>query len=166
MLSLEEAVSFLHHHNQEALVSHLKDLTRENKALLLQQLSHLKGLLPEVFHPQKISLSPYEPFTSPCKAQPQLYDIGCQALKTQKALLILLAGGDGSRLGFAGPKGCFPILHGKSLFELHFQHIHNLQERINKQHPVVILTSPLNTKATLAFLNEHHYFGLSGTLYI
>ncbi|MBM3191494.1 MAG: hypothetical protein FJZ63_02410, partial [Chlamydiae bacterium] len=103
MLSLEEAISFLHHHKQTSLISHLQSLAPETRVLLLRQLSCLNGCFPEVFHPQKISLPPYEPFTSPCQTQPQLYEIGLQALQSHQALLILLAGGDGSRLGFARP---------------------------------------------------------------
>ena len=67
--------------------------------------------------------------------------------------VLILAGGQGSRLGFQGPKGCFSIL-GKSLFERHCEKIKNADI------PVAILTSPLNHQETFSFFQEHQLFGL------
>ncbi len=65
---------------------------------------------------------------------------------------ILLAGGQGTRLGFTGPKGLFPI-GGKPLFEW-------ACSKIPKHIPVAIMTSPLNHEETVAYFEKHHYFGL------
>jgi ADP-heptose:LPS heptosyltransferase len=64
---------------------------------------------------------------------------------------ILLAGGQGTRLGFPGPKGAFSI-GGKSLFQW-------LCEKVPPQSPVAVMTSPLNHHETVAFFKKNHFFG-------
>lgn len=64
---------------------------------------------------------------------------------------VILAGGQGSRLGFNGPKGCY-TLHGKSLFEW-------LLEKVPPDFPVAVMTSPLNHDATVQFFKENRNFG-------
>ena len=65
-------------------------------------------------------------------------------------LCIILAGGQGSRLGLQGPKGLFPI-HQKTLFQW-------ICER-SAQLPLAVMTSPLNHDETVAYFEKHHYFG-------
>lgn len=65
---------------------------------------------------------------------------------------ILLAGGQGSRLGCAGPKGLYQV-GGKSLFQW-------ICEKAPKGACVAIMTSPLNHEETVAYFEKNHYFGL------
>lgn len=64
--------------------------------------------------------------------------------------VVILAGGQGSRLGYHLPKGCFPVL-GKSLFE-------RLIEKIPEESPIAIMTSYENHEKTLEFFQEHAFF--------
>jgi len=64
---------------------------------------------------------------------------------------ILLAGGQGSRLGIRGPKGTF-VFQGKSLFQW-------ICEKLPPKMPMAIMTSPLNHQDTLAFFVRHAFFG-------
>jgi UDP-N-acetylglucosamine/UDP-N-acetylgalactosamine diphosphorylase len=64
---------------------------------------------------------------------------------------VILAGGQGSRLGVTGPKGLFPIL-GKPLF----QHI---VEKVPVCMPIAIMTSPLNHADTVEFFARNGFFG-------
>ncbi len=65
---------------------------------------------------------------------------------------IILAGGQGSRLGFAGPKGTFQV-GNKSLFEW-------LIEKAPKENfPIAVMTSPLNHADTVDFFAKHANFG-------
>jgi len=64
---------------------------------------------------------------------------------------ILLAGGQGSRLGVSCPKGVFPVL-GKSLFQW-------ICEKVPEDFPLAIMTSPLNHKETVEFFQTHQFFG-------
>ena len=73
----------------------------------------------------------------------------------------LVAGGQGSRLGFDGPKGMFDIglPSHKSLFQLQAERLLNLAARVEHSIPWCIMTSPLNHEATVNFFTEHNFFG-------
>lgn len=77
----------------------------------------------------------------------------------EKIGVVILAGGQGSRLGFDGPKGCFelPLARKKSLFQILFEKI----KAKGKNLSVAIMTSPLNHCKTLNALKEKNWFGLS-----
>jgi hypothetical protein len=64
---------------------------------------------------------------------------------------ILLAGGQGSRLGLSEPKGTFQI-RGKSLFQWAL-------EKVPVHVPVAVMTSPLNHAKTVEFFEKHRSFG-------
>jgi UDP-N-acetylglucosamine/UDP-N-acetylgalactosamine diphosphorylase len=70
----------------------------------------------------------------------------------QRGAALILAGGQGTRLSFPGPKGLFSI-EGKTLFQW-------LCEKIPKQMPVAIMTSPLNHEETVAYFRKKDHFGL------
>lgn len=65
--------------------------------------------------------------------------------------VILLAGGQGSRLGMKGPKGLFPI-GKKSLFQW-------ICEKIPSELPIAVMTSPLNHAETISFFEKEGHFG-------
>jgi UDP-N-acetylglucosamine/UDP-N-acetylgalactosamine diphosphorylase len=75
---------------------------------------------------------------------------------------LILAGGEGSRLGMRGPKGTAAVtLHRKkSLFQLLFERTKAASEKAGEPLPLSLMTSPLNHEATLLFLEEHAFFGL------
>ncbi len=87
---------------------------------------------------------------------------GEDALRQGRVGLILVAGGQGTRLGFSGPKGSYPIgpISGRSLFAYHAEKIRNLQRRYACTLPWYIMVSAANRAATEAFFREHDYFGL------
>ena len=87
---------------------------------------------------------------------------GEAALRAGRVGLFLVAGGQGTRLGFDGPKGSYPIggLTGKSLFQYHAEKILNLQRRYGCVLPWYIMVSQANGAATREFFESHAYFGL------
>jgi len=64
---------------------------------------------------------------------------------------VLLAGGQGSRLGIRGPKGTF-VVQGKTLFQW-------ACEKLPPKMPMAIMTSPLNHQETLMFFVKNDFFG-------
>jgi len=88
---------------------------------------------------------------------------GEAALRAGRVGLFLVAGGQGTRLGFDGPKGAYPIapLSGDTLFACHAAKIRNLQRRYGCTLPWYIMVSHANGAATKAFFEEHRYFGLN-----
>ena len=75
--------------------------------------------------------------------------------------VVLVAGGQGSRLGFDGPKGVYAVgpLSGASLFEIHARKILALENKYRISIPLYIMTSAANDAATRAFFEKHNYFG-------
>jgi UDP-N-acetylglucosamine/UDP-N-acetylgalactosamine diphosphorylase len=75
---------------------------------------------------------------------------------------VLLAGGQGTRLGFDGPKGLFPFapITGRVLFAHHAAKIAALRERYAARLPWYVLTSPQNDAATRAAFAEAGHYGL------
>lgn len=87
---------------------------------------------------------------------------GAQALAAGEVAVIIVAGGQGTRLGFDGPKGTYPIggVSGASLFQIHAEKVRALGDRSGKPIPLYIMTSPENHAATVRFFSEHGNFGL------
>ena len=87
---------------------------------------------------------------------------GEDALREGRVGLLLVAGGQGTRLGFDGPKGAYPIgpVTGKSIFAYHAEKIRNLQRRYTCVLPWYIMVSDTNHTATEAFFEENAHFGL------
>lgn len=83
-------------------------------------------------------------------------------IRAGKVACFTVAGGQGSRLGYEGPKGCFPTscVGNKPLFQIFAEGIRGAQDRYAVTIPWYIMTSPLNHDATRAFFGEHDHFGL------
>jgi len=87
--------------------------------------------------------------------------IGGQAVASGKVAAFLVAGGQGSRLGFDGPKGCFPVgpVTGKTLFEMQAEKIRAAAAVYQTIIPWYIMTSETNDETTKAFFHKHNFFG-------
>ena len=86
-----------------------------------------------------------------------------QALLAQgKVACLTVAGGQGSRLGWDGPKGTFPSgpISGDSLFAQFAGQIQRETTRYGQPVPWCIMTSPLNHESTVAFFEQQRHFGL------
>ncbi len=88
---------------------------------------------------------------------------GDKLLADGKIAALLVAGGQGTRLGFNGPKGEFPAapISGKSLFNMHADKILTLNRKYNTNIPWFIMTSEMNHKETVQYFEENGYFGLN-----
>jgi UDP-N-acetylglucosamine/UDP-N-acetylgalactosamine diphosphorylase len=88
--------------------------------------------------------------------------IGTEALAAGEVGIILVAGGSGTRLGFDGPKGTFPIgpVSSATLFQIHAEKIVALGRRAEKVIPLYVMTSPENHDATVSFFDRNDRFGL------
>lgn len=76
---------------------------------------------------------------------------------------ILIAGGQGTRLGFDGPKGTYPIslIKKKTLFQLFAEKTAAASRQAERPLPLAIMTSPLNDAITRSYFKENRYFGLA-----
>jgi UDP-N-acetylglucosamine/UDP-N-acetylgalactosamine diphosphorylase len=87
---------------------------------------------------------------------------GGDAIKGGRVAAFTVAGGQGTRLGYDGPKGTYPVtpLTNKTLFQVFAEKILRSGERFGVTIPWFILTSEINNDATVAAFEENAYFGL------
>jgi len=92
----------------------------------------------------------------------KVLSLGEEALYSGKVAAFLVAGGQGSRLGFDGPKGIFKVtpIKNKSLFQLFSEKLLNLQNQYKTTIPWYIMTSDTNHKQTIDFFEKNNYFKL------
>ena len=74
-----------------------------------------------------------------------------------------VAGGQGTRLGWNGPKGTFPAtpITGKPLFRVFAEQLSAIDARYGVETPWYLMTSPLNDADTRAFFKDNNWFGRS-----
>lgn len=101
------------------------------------------------------------PYDNPNKAA-EWRQRGLDAIHEGKVGIILLAGGQGTRLGSSQPKGCYDIglPSSKSLFQLQAERIGKLQKLAQGTLPWYVMTSGPTRQATEAFFQKNDYFGL------
>ena len=87
---------------------------------------------------------------------------GEELLAEGRVAAVLVAGGQGTRLGFDGPKGAFPFapVSRRTLFAHHAAKIAAVRRRFGCELPWYIMTSPQNDAATRAVFAEHDWFDL------
>lgn len=88
---------------------------------------------------------------------------GEAALAAGEIGVLLVAGGQGSRLGFDQPKGMYPIgpVSAATLLQIHLEKGVALAKRYGQATPVYLMTSPVTHDEQTAFLAEHDRFGLA-----
>jgi UDP-N-acetylglucosamine/UDP-N-acetylgalactosamine diphosphorylase len=88
---------------------------------------------------------------------------GEELLRAGKVAAFLVAGGQGTRLGYDGPKGEFPVtpIRQKPLFQIFAEQLLAYGRDFGKAVPWYIMTSDANDAQTRAFFKQHNYFGLS-----
>lgn len=87
---------------------------------------------------------------------------GAEALRLGKVACLLVAGGQGTRLGFPGPKGCYPLLplSRMTLFEIFARKLRRVGARYGKTPTLYVMVSRQNEGPTREFFAEHRCFGL------
>ena len=172
---MENIIETLNAAGQQELAARLESLSgdaRKNleRDILSQDWEELKALYAE-----KSSASLEDNVSSNLKPMPfkiAVDDLRYDFWKETGEILLgkgqvaafLVAGGQGSRLGFDGPKGMFDIglPSHKSLFQLQAERLLNLSARVEHPIPWCIMTSPLNHEATVNFFTEHDFFDPNG----
>ncbi len=95
--------------------------------------------------------------------RPAAVSRGEEELRAGRVAALLVAGGQGSRLGFDGPKGCCPVgpVSGEPLFFFHARKLLARKRRYGRPIPLYVMTSAANDAATRAFFESRGYFGLA-----
>jgi len=87
---------------------------------------------------------------------------GESLIRNNRIAVLIVAGGQGSRLGYEGPKGTFPAtpVKKKTLFQLFAESIKAISLKYNASIPLLIMTSNENHEDTIEYFKSHDYFGL------
>lgn len=97
------------------------------------------------------------------KNQKQILLNGEHAIRNGRVCALVVAGGEGTRLGFHGPKGMLPVtpIKKKSLFQIFAEQIKIAQNRYETVIPWFIMTSDSNHDKTKEFFFENNNFDLT-----
>lgn len=142
--------------------SYQKQLTEEILSLPEEKVLEMQKCLKHPLHERCLS---FEPFLDYVIAGNDQYILkGEKILKEGKAGCLIVAGGQGTRLGMPknASKGTFPItiVKKKSLFQLFAEKTKAASLFAGKQLPIAIMTSLLNHDSVVAHFRENDYFGL------
>jgi UDP-N-acetylglucosamine/UDP-N-acetylgalactosamine diphosphorylase len=98
----------------------------------------------------------------PRMVMPATRAAGEVALRKGEVAVLLVAGGQGSRLGFEKPKGMYPVgpVTNASLFRIHAEKVLAVSRRYGHTVPLLVMTSPATHTETEAYFQEHKFFGL------
>ncbi len=163
-----QAKKLLAEKGQEHLLRFWDELNEESRSKLLSQIENIDWSIFDSLK-QKDALEKrgkFEPLGAleidEIKADREKYEkAGIEALSKEKVATVLLAGGQGTRLGLDKPKGTLNVGINKSfyLFEAHIKWLLHVKELCGAYIPLYIMTSDINNADTIAFFEEHDYFG-------
>lgn len=168
MFTLEEAKVKLAGAGQEHLLQYFDELDETQQTGLLNQiealdLSLLDLIKDGVKEVPKGKLAPLGAVTlDEIKEKKDTYKKrGLEAIRQCQVGAVLLAGGQGTRLGLDKPKGMLNVGIHKELY-LFEQLVNNLMEVVKEADawvPLFVMTSEKNNADTVAFFKEKDYFG-------
>ncbi len=147
---------------RSALLDDLEQVDLERCAPLIDTM--VRGR-PAVHVPERIEPPPAYPAV-PTPELRSLYaradELGREAIGAGRVAALTVAGGQGTRLGYDGPKGMFPIspIRNASLFQWFAEFLVGMRRRYGRSPRWYIMTSPANDAATRAYFREKAYFGL------
>jgi UDP-N-acetylglucosamine/UDP-N-acetylgalactosamine diphosphorylase len=163
-----ELLARLRAHGQEHLLLGWESLTAAERDELVKHLTRIdfaeldslrrQAALPPPPLPENIAPVPITPPTY----TPEERARGVEALRRGEVAALLVAGGQGSRLGALQPKGMFPAapVTGATLYQLHAEKVLALSRRYGFPVPLLVMTSPATDEQTQAFFEEQGNFGL------
>ncbi|MBP5242878.1 MAG: UTP--glucose-1-phosphate uridylyltransferase [Clostridia bacterium] len=166
-MNYSETKKYLTEISQEQLLRFYDELSEDGKKKLLSQIENTDfSVVKNLENPENLSgKGEIAPITGLrlsdiAARRAEFYEIGKNAILQGKVGAVLLAGGQGTRLGFDGPKGAYNIGVTKPLY-IFEQQVKNLLEVVNDVGmpvPLYIVTSEINHNATVDFWAEHNYF--------
>lgn len=167
-MTLEEAKRKCEQAGQQHLLAYYDELTKENQENLLAQIERMDITLLDLLKKDttEVEKGKLEPLGAVTleeiqKEKDEYRKMGCEAIRAGKVGAVLLAGGQGTRLGLDKPKGMLNIGVHKELY-LFEQLIHNIMDVVRETGvwvPLFIMTSEKNNKDTVEFFKEKKFFG-------
>ncbi|MGN0812652.1 MAG: UTP--glucose-1-phosphate uridylyltransferase [Candidatus Coproplasma sp.] len=166
-MNYEAASALLEKYGQQHLLHYYEKLSDSQRGILLDAIEEIdfsafkclnteeKKELGEVTPIEALSLKEIK------KQSSRFMQTGLAAIREGRVGVVLLAGGQGTRLGYDGPKGTFNIGINRPLyiFECQINSIKNCCSAAGVLPHLFIMTAPQNDEVTRKFFEEHDYFG-------
>ena len=175
MERLERVRKLLEMHGQEHLLMKYDELDQEAKDQLLDAIETIdfelmdrlykKATEPVIEEQFKVEPMSYIDKEKMFASERKMYEeYGEAAIRRGKLAVVTMAGGQGTRLGFNGPKGAFVFDPDsqKSIFEALADTMKEACVRFDVKIPWYIMTSRENNEATKKFFWQHQFFGYPG----
>ena len=172
--NFEKAKKILEKYNQEHLSYFYNELSEAEKKLLINQILKINfdeiiELYDKSFETQKLDISTVSPLPHVEKSNltknelNNYISIGENILKSNCFAVVTMAGGQGTRLGYSGPKGTYELKFEstntkKSLFQIMCEDIKRANEKYNITIPWYIMTSEDNDMQTKKYFEDHDFW--------
>ena len=167
-MTYQEAKEKLEKYGQTHLLAYYDELSEAEQAALLEQIGRTDMSMIHYVH-EREKLQGRGVFTpiaamelDEIEAKKDLFEkTGLEAIRAGKVGAVLLAGGQGTRLGSDNPKCMYDIGLTHPVYIMQ-RLIENLMDVVNKAGafvPLFIMTSEINHDVTCRFMEEHDYFG-------
>ena len=168
-----KAQEILNKYNQKHLLSFYEELTEEQQEQLTKQILNInfKQIL-ELYNNSMIeetvdlkTITPLQHIEKEKLSKDEInkyMKIGEEQIKLGKLAVVTMAGGQGTRLGYKGPKGTYELeleQTKKSLFQIMCEDIKRANKKYNVIIPWFIMTSEENDNQTKEYFNQNSYFG-------
>ena len=170
---IKQAKELLKKYNQEHLLYFFDNISQEEQNKLIKQILNINfekilslyqnSLIQDEISNIDISPIPHIEKNNLSHNEIDYYSkIGEAIIKNNELAIVTMAGGQGSRLGYKGPKGTYmlnlkPIK--KSLFQIIAENIIETNNKYNVILPWYIMTSDENDKQTQDFFKINDFFG-------
>ena len=164
-MTYPEMRELLEKHGQSHVLRWWDELDDAGKKSLMRQVAHIEWgktfLRTEERKRGKISPIRGMEIEEVLRRKDEFFEIGKQAIRAGKAAAVLLAGGQGTRLGSDAPKGAYDIgvTHPHYIFEQLVENLRAVTDACGATVPLLIMTSEKNDEETRAFFEEHAFFG-------
>lgn len=171
MQKQKKAEEILNKYNQFHIIDFMNQLENEKKEILIDQILDIDfEEITQLYEntrikdqSQKYEIKPIE-----CIDKDKLSDdekeelekIGLNIIKQNKYAVITMAGGQGTRLGWDGPKGTFKLSNGKFIFQILAEKFKDFEKKYGTYPYWYVMTSKHNNDETVDFFKQHNYFEL------
>lgn len=166
-MDYKNAKELLEKYGQEHLLTYYGELSKEEQAELLKDIESIDfDILKNIGTSYSSGLGEISPIGAVTlqdieRRKAEFEEVGLNLLREGKVGAVLLAGGQGSRLGFDKPKGMYNIGVSRtlSIFEQQMNNIAEVTEKSGRHFPLFIMTSVNTHSETVKFFAENNYFG-------
>lgn len=173
MTELEQIKQKLKENNQEQLIEEIKKMSKEDQEKIIKQIEQInfdeinnlynltkQNHTKNVGKIEPINYIDKEKITK--EGEEKAKEIGEKIIKNNQYAVVTMAGGQGTRLGWKGPKGTYKLdigENGKYIFQILTETLKKSKEKYGILPYWYIMTSEQNYDETVLFMQEHDFFG-------